>query len=416
MRGFTLVLLALAAALIAGMTVFNAAIDPYDVLGGPRFRGVNQVKTRQVSDGRRVHVGFHVMEPHRTVLVGDSRVWDGFGETRPPWGGTWFNAGMPAANAYEIGRAMALQTRAGVDCVVLGLDAQDYDQVSRIKGAFWLSPLPDGSTPLATLRMAASRTTFGRALDTWGDNARARGARGDFPVAYRPGEQLEYFRAVAQEYDQRFGAYAYDPERLRFIAVIVDRMTERGVQVIGAFLPFHAVGSEAVFRSGGADKLFRFRREMVSALSPFARRRPHAPCVPGGAVVVWDFWGFQPFSTQPLPDARQTRPHPAFFDAAHFTPKVGAAMLRRMANLPPHEDFARRAPFGVEVDAASLPAADAAILERREAWLKTAQGRDAAAFFDQVERRSDPLPVGERFYLAGDDWRALDRDLPKLGR
>jgi hypothetical protein len=416
MRRFVLLLLATAAVVVAGAMAFDLAMDPYDVLGGPRWKGVNQVKTRRISDGRRVIVGFSVLKPRRTLYAGDSRVWDGFGETPPPWGGSWFNAGMPSGNAFELGRALALQARAGVDCVVLGLDAQDYDQVSKIKGAFWLSPLLDGSAPMATLRMAASKTTFGRALDTWRDNANRRWRPGEWPLVYAPGGQLAIFRATAEEYEERFQAYAYDPERVRFIASIVERMTERGVQLIGVFTPLHAVGTEAVFRGGGAGALFRFRRDIAGALGAFAARRPRAPCVPGGAVVLWDFWGDQPFSTPPLPGAQETRAHPDFYDAAHFTPRIGAEMLRRMAGLAPREAFAKTAPFGVRVDAASLAAADAAILARRAAWLRTPQGREASAFFDQAERRAAPLPVGERFYLSRDDWRRLDRDLPKLGR
>jgi hypothetical protein len=416
MRRFTLIFLAIAAAVTAGMTAFNLAIDPYDVLGGPRWRGVNQVKTRRVSDGRRVVVGFNVLEPRRTLLVGNSRVWDGFGEAPPPWSGSWFNAGMPSGNAYELGRALVLQTRAGVDCVVVGLEAQDYDAAAKIKGAFWLSPLLDGSAPLATLRMATSKTTFGRALDTWKDNAQARWRPDAWPLAWPPGRQLAIFRAAAAEYDERFRALAYDPERLRFTAAIVDRMTERGVQVIGVFPPLHAVGTEAVFRSGGADKLFRFRRDVVRALGAFAGRRPRAPCAPGGAVVLWDFWGDQPFSTAPLPGPHETRAHETFYDAAHFTPRVGAEMLRRMAGLPAREAFARAAPFGARVDEASLPAAERAILARRAAWLTTREGREATAFFDEIERTAEPLPVGERFYLARDDWLRLDRDLPKIRR
>jgi hypothetical protein len=223
------------------------------------------------------------------------------------------------------------------------------------------------------------------------------------------------YRATAEEYEERYRALAYDPERVRFISTIVDRLTQRGVQVIGVFTPFHAVGTEAVFRSGRAQAVFAFRKDMVGSLARFAARTPRAGCVPGGAVVMWDFWGDQPFSTPPLPSADATAPHPTFYEAAHFTPRVGRAILERILGRAPEADFAKQAPFGVEVDPSSLAAADLAILERRAAWLKTAQGREASALFDAIERHAKPYPVSERFYLSRDDWRMLDRDLPALG-
>jgi hypothetical protein len=220
------------------------------------------------------------------------------------------------------------------------------------------------------------------------------------------------FDSSAEAYRERFAVFAYDRERARFISEIADRLTQRGVQVIGLFTPLHAFGTEAVFRSGRAGGVFAFRRDMVEALDRFSARKPKSACVPGGAVVLWDFWGFQPFSTPPLPAPGATRPHPTFYEAAHFTPRVGAAILRRMLGKPVDQPFAE--PFGMRVDPKSLDADDRAILARRAAWLATPQGRAATAWFDAMEKRADPLPVSQRLYLSGADWRMLDRDLPRL--
>jgi hypothetical protein len=408
MRRFTLLFCAVVSLILVLFLGFNLAIDPYDVLHGPRRAGVNLEKTQRDSDGRRVQVGFGVLRPWRTVLFGNSRILDGLDHLEPPWGGATFNAGMPSGNAFEIGRAMTLSGRSGVDCVVLGLELTDYDAITKVKGSFWISPLLDGSRGFAALRMGMSRQTFTRALATLADNASGRPDAGPWPSVYRPGEQRRRFYLTAEDYWRSLGGYAYDLERARFVEAIADRLTRRGIQVIAVFTPTHAFATEALYRTGADRALFAWRRELVTGLNRFSGRTPRAACAPGGAAVVWDFSGFQAFSEAPFPAPGQTAPHPSFYETEHFTPRTGAEILARIAGRP----VAEPAPFGVVLTPESLTAADRAMLARRSAWLATAQGREAERFYADLARRARPRPLSQRFYLAKADWKALDRDLP----
>jgi hypothetical protein len=298
-------------------------------------------------------------------------------------------------------------------CIIIALELEDFD-VAPVKGSYWASALPDANGALSLFRQAASTKTFTRSLQTIDDNVSGRATKeSPWRETYNPGEQRARFVSTAHETYRKFHDFSYDPERTRYLAAVIDRLTQRGIQVIAFFSPTHAWREEALFRAGRGDDYFRFRRDVVAALSPLAQRAAaRAPCVEGPALALWDFAGFQPISQIEPPDTAARKADPFFYEASHFTPRVGAAVLQRIASAPTEGALLAPDQFGVRVDPSTLDADEAAIRARRAAFLQTQSGKEIAALADGWARTDQDRGEAPRFYITRQDWRTLDHDLP----
>jgi hypothetical protein len=414
MKRFTFISLCVFALLFAGFIGFNLLIDPYDVTRLASIERVNAHKTRAFMDGSRVYTADRLLHGrYRTVLLGNSRVHEGFLTESTPWPGVTLNAGLASSTAFELGRAAVLAGRArDTACIVIALELEDFD-VATVKGAYWVSALPDANGALSLFRQAASTKTFTRSVQTIGDNSAGR-AYADSPwrAIYKPGEQRARFVTTARDAYRRFRDFTYDPERTLYLAAVIDHLTRRGIQVIAFFSPTHAWREEALFRAGRADDYFRFRNDMLAALWPSAQRAARAPCVKAPALALWDFAGFQPISQIEPPDAAAIYPDPFFYEASHFTPRVGAAVLRRMTSAPTENGLLTPDQFGMRLDPSTLDKDEAAIRARRAAFLQTQAGREITALIDGWAKTDRGGGEGRRYYITRQDWRALDQDLP----
>ena len=389
-------------AALAAFAGFNAAIDPYDVGMGVTLEGVNARKTRAHEDGRRIPVGHALGRAEaRSVLLGSSRVVDGFPERIATWPGGLYNAGLRGSNAFELAHAAALAGRdPGLRCIVIGLDMGEFSGAEKYKAAFPVSRLADGSTPLSLGRIALSPNTFLRSLQTVRDNLTGGSDDPPFREVYPAGVQRERFLNTPRGGAGRQAALRIDPARIELLFETLQALTGRGVQIVGFLHPIHAYSEERLFRAGRAQDYFAFRSEMAARFAALTGD-PAAPCAPGGAGVLWDFSGFQAPATTPLPGAEQTRTHAAFHEPAHYLPRVGLAMLARMRgdrSAAQGADPAFGAPLTVETAEASARAIEA----RRAAYLETGDGRlltrllDAAGVVDATPPPFAQITPAER--------------------
>lgn len=227
------------------------------------------------------------------------------------------------------------------------------------------------------------------------------------------GVPRQHFEDLARDSFDYFRSFEYDPERMRFVATVIDRLTQRGIQVMVIFTPISAWREEGIFRAGHEDDYFRMRREAIAALAPMMSRRARAPCVQGPALQMWDFGGFQAPSRTDPPAPTDTHTTPYYFEASHFKPRIGRALVRRLAGQPTEGGIFAPDQFGIRIDPNAVQAQEQALLARRAAWLATPSGQQAVARFSEWAR-GEAAPNTVRFYIDRDDWAALNSELPAV--
>jgi hypothetical protein len=410
-RYATTLLIALMAGLIA-FAGFNALVDPFGITGAPDIAGLTARDTRLLEDGGRVHVADRLARGgDRTVLLGSSRTVDGFPREPENWPGGIYNAGMRGTNIFELSQAAALAAGQGsLDCVVIGLDLDEFGSHSKAKATYWLSALTDGRRWLSLARVSLSPNTFGASLQLIADNMTGGEPRVPWADTYPAGAQRERYESGARGIYRWYMGYDFDPERLALFARVLDTLTANGVQVTGFIHPLHAWREEAMVRAGRLDDYLAVREQLAETFQRYSGRAPVDACVPGGSAVLWDFSGFQPFAAHAAPGAEQTAAHPAFYEPSHYLPHVGQAMLERMRMERRDGPFGEE-PFGVRLTPQSAVPTAEAMLARREAWLATPDGESATALLDAVEADDPQAEVQTPQYLNRDDRRSLDDKL-----
>jgi hypothetical protein len=413
-RYATTLLTALIAGLV-GFAGFNWLADPFGVTGAPDIPGLTQRDTRLLEDGGRVHVADRLARgTDGSILLGSSRTVDGFPREPESWPGGIFNAGMRGTNIFELVQAAALAAESEeLDCVVIGLDLDEFGSHSKAKATYWLSALVDGRRGLSLARVSLSPNTFGASLQLVADNLSGGAPRVPWADEYEPGAQRQRYEDGIRGIYRWYLGYGFDRERLAMFDQALDALTAAGVQVTGFIHPLHAWREEAMFRSGRSDTYFEVRAALTEVFARHAGRVPAQSCVPGGGAVLWDFSGFQPFATLPAPGPEQTGAHPAFYEPSHYLPHVGQAMLERMRLERTVSPFGGE-PFGVRLTLDTQAAVNAAILARRTAWLETPDGRAATALLDAVEAGDPAAEVQTPQYLNRDDLSSLADKLERI--
>ncbi|WP_300543825.1 hypothetical protein [Maricaulis sp.] len=405
-------------ALIAGLALFagfNALVDPFGVTGAPGIPGLTERDTRLLDDGGRVHVADRLARGgDGSILLGSSRTVDGFPHDPAGWPGGIYNAGMRGTNIFELGQAMALAARnPELHCVVIGLDLDEFGTHSKAKATYWLSALTDGRTWLSLARVSLSPNTFGASVQLIADNLTGGEPRVPWADTYEAGTQRQRYEDGIRGIYRWYLGYRFDPERLAMFETVVNALTAQGVQVTGFVHPLHAWREEAMVRAGRVEDYVAFREDLADVFARYADRAASDACVPGGAAVLWDFSGFQPFASLPAPATGQTAAHPAFYEPSHYLPHIGQAMLERMLLERTASPYGS-APFGVPLTPQTAEETAAAMLERRAAWLATPDGAAVTAILDAVAA-GDPAPEAQTpQYLNRDDLRSLAAKLDAI--
>lgn len=399
MQRYARLLLTTLGVLFGAFAGFNFVVDPY-ALHGWAIPGVNAERTRDFEDGRRIQVGHHLGDVDAgSVILGSSRVVDGFPRRYADWPGGLYNAGMRGTNAFELAHAAAL---AGADpelrCVVVGLDMWEFAAGEKFKPAFPVSRLSDGSRVFSALRVAMSPNTFVRSVQTVFDNLTGADPAAPFPTSYPAGRQYQWFVDTPRGHPGA-AALRVDPARMDLLFSVLQALADTGVQVVGFLHPVHAYNEEAMFAVGRATDYHAFRAAMAERFAALSGD-PIAPCAPGGQGVLWDFAGFQPVATTALPEPGATAAHPTHHEPAHYTPQTGVRMLERMLS------GTESGEFGVILTPRSLPSSAREIDARRAAYLQSEDGERLSAL---VARYGDgPAPAPASWPLTEADLRGVE--------
>jgi len=379
MQRYTRLFLIVLGSALAAFVALNAFVDPYDTGTGPHIEGLTAHKTRAHEDGRRVQVGHQIGQVNAgTLVTGSSRTVDGFPMTVDDWPGGLYNAGIRGSNAFELAHLAAIAGQdPGLRCFIVGLDMGEFASGEKYKPAFPISRLADGRRWLATARVTLSPNTFARAIQTVSENITGTAPEPPFRDVYAPGEQYRRFMNTPVPTLRYYSAMRMSDERMDFLFEALDALAREGVQVIGFLQPVHAWNEESLFAAGRADEYFDFRAEMARRFTALSDTgSPANACVPGGAGVLWDFAGYQPPSTTPLPEAEQTVTHNVYHEPAHYLPALGLDMLAVMQAGEAIDGF------GINLTSNDPRESEAGILARREAYLATPDGEALQALLE----------------------------------
>jgi len=404
-------LIALFAAL-AGFAGFNALVDPFGIMGTPDIPGLTERDTRLYEDGGRVHVGDALARgEERAIILGSSRTVDGFPRDPVDLPDGFINAGMRGTNIFELSQAATLAAGSNrLECIVIGLDMDEFGTHSKAKATYWLSALRDGNADFARARVALSPSTFGASIQLLADNLTGSSPRVPWAQSYPAGTQRTRYENGVRGIYRYYLGYRFDPERLDLFETVLDRLTAEGVQVAGFIHPLHAWREEALFRAGRGEEYLSFRAALTETFARYADRQPSSTCMPGGAAVIWDFSGFRPFAAMPAPGETATLAHPTFYEPSHYLPHVGTDMLAIMSGGQAADPQVR----GERLAPASLETSAAALLARRAAWLATPDGQTAAMLLDTVIAAEPTAELETPQFLNRDDLSSVTDKLARI--
>ena len=324
------------------VAAFDAFVDPYLVFGSPLIAHVNRIKP--ASQDRQALAKaylFRRMRP-QTVIFGSSKAQVGIDPKSPllpPDAGLVFNfgwAGIWTNDLFAIVKEAA--DNAPIHRILVVVDLIDFMQPLR--------PSADGSTGPSYLpdwrRRQIERAEALLSFDALKDSIQTvLGQNERYPSGFiADGRMLEgdFQRSVdaggaAVMFDQKraFMLYkiALTNERLASvsdrkkvdataISQIVALGRKRHIQIDIAISPVHAEELRAIVLGGLWPRYEAAKRALTDVVAADG----------GGQVALWDFMGFDPISTEPVPpsDNRVDRTK-WFWEPNHFRPALGEKML-----------------------------------------------------------------------------------------
>ena len=307
---------------------FNYAIDPFDLWHAPRLERLNTVKS--IGNVRFVKpLQVEVRQPE-TVILGSSRALYGLDPKNFPHPNRTYNFGIHALTATEMrgyGEHILSDTEARHMVIELGFygfngrqsATPDYDNAVLGRAAV-LRALPI---------VLFSQEAIGRSGRTITDSR--RGARlitrsdGFAQFAFDPAKDpVDKFLEVIDQFSHSNGLYASNPGIDRPMAQyrsLLAAAKAKGVDVVSFIGPEHASLLVVIDRNG----LWPLYKAWIRGLAEISSDL---------GVPLWDFSGFNAYTTTPMKDGYR-----AYFDASHFRPEIGRLMLARMQGAPEPRDF-----------------------------------------------------------------------------
>ena len=330
--------------LVGSVGAFNAAVDPYLVVGAPRIAGFNARKPETETHGRieKDHLIGRVRPSG--LVIGDSKADVGLDPESPWWPAEArpvFDDALPAISLEaEVARLRRDLGKGGVRRVMLVLDLQGLLAPPLPGLAADPPPAADPVVPLvgpaasdailSTLSLdalLASVRTVASQRDPDAVDVSDWGATGD--GGFRASVAAEGEAAVFAEKDAQLdarlarlaaylGEHAGAPEaRIPLVVEALAACRSAGALLDVVVPPYHADYLDLVSRHGLWDAFEAAKSRLGRALLGDGR----------GGVRLWDFERYDRFSTERVPVARggATR---WFWEPSHFKRGLGELLLR----------------------------------------------------------------------------------------
>jgi hypothetical protein len=375
---------------------FDLLIDPYDVFGTPRTRGLNFFKAAtEAHTSLSKPYQIERIRP-RTVLIGSSTVDIGLDPADPVWPADLrpvFDFGLPGSGPTSHYRALRHAAAAGpVQLAVIVLNFVDTLEPAPAPGtpptrsetARRLLVTEDGaSNPDRTLQRAKDAFLSTLTLDAFEDSLSTllsqyqsdpldltrlgSTTEGAFRRAAATEGYAVLFREKEEEYARKFAKLSRQPRTdadLRYWVGIVGRMIEfcqdHEIRPILVIAPYHADMMELIESAG----LWGAFEDWKVALTEIVQRS-------GPTAVLWDFTDYDQYSTEEVPNqpARSAGMR-WFWEPVHFKKALGSKVLQRILTGEPEQFGTMLTPANVRAHLAEIRSARAAYLAGRGGTLR----------------------------------------------
>ena len=339
----------------------SALVDPYLLFNMPRIRGFN-AKKPSVEHQERLMKAYEVLRASpNAVILGTSRVAIGLDAAHPSWPARArpvYNLGLAGADPYVSYRYLQhVLAHRDLAIVVLGLDFEYFlsrkkpdvpmdfeaslsvDRDGRANPGRrwqWLRDAAESALSLEALGdslATVAASTRGDTLDlSPSGNLSEAGFRRETaelgPAPLFAQRNLHNIRTYRGRTFSPNGAGQPDAPTLTDLRAIVELCRSRGIQLELFAQPMHADLLETLDLLGVWPAYEAWKRELI-AMSR-GESRSDAP-----KARIWDFGGYDQFSTESLPPGSDRRAHLRWFwEPSHYSKALGDIILSRILGGP----------------------------------------------------------------------------------
>jgi hypothetical protein len=351
-----------AAAVFALLTaLLSVAVDPYWLWNTPTVAGMTEMKPRATQHMFRAKTALLSRQPPTTLLLGNSRI----EVSLDPQSAVWPDAMKPVFNAAIAGTPptsayMILRDEMQVHVpktIIVGVDFPDFlgrlaqDQAipigdvpavnparaawqmwqDRLETSFTVDALLDSIMTLADQRPEVSRTMRRDGFNPLNDYR---------VIARREGYHA-LFASKNSDYEAQYGrlppydfSKPYQNAQIRYFAGIVRLALAHDTHLIVVIHPYHRQYLDLLTKIGMWDTFESWKRSIVSVAARESEDNP-------GLVQIWDFSGYNAFTTEPVPRAGDTRTSMQWYwEAGHYKRELGDHVIARVTGQS--SDFGRR--------------------------------------------------------------------------
>lgn len=328
-----------ASLLLAGVALINASIDPMGVWRIWSVAGINAERVKRGAGGSRVAKSLELwLRPYETILAGTSRVEVGLDPASPSLAGRRaYNTGLSGTNMAEIERVarFVLKHNPPGD-IVIGLDFLAFSARRGMSSDFDASGFSGAWMPLVLARSLVGAGALVDSVATIIDNLRGKKAdtRADgavvnelkFGSGHDDGTQVpERLRKQFLLNPGTYACYAYDPGRVDLLRDLLIDARRSGVGAHLYVSPMHVWQIEAVRGLGLLADFKRWRIDLAAMAAAVDRATPGAP-----PLELWDFGGYNPITTEDVPEPGAGHVMRGYWDASHFSMPIGDLVLGRL--------------------------------------------------------------------------------------
>lgn len=354
-----------------GATVagFCALVDPYGIVGMPGVAGWTRDKPAAALRPR-LSKPYRVEQVHpATLLIGNSTLNVGIDADSPAWPASAqpvYNFGIDGAS-FDIQRVFLLHalSRARPHLVIFLVSFEDsivpqdgWQAMEKDKDAYLMRVrvLPNGQdNPEYAIGRFKDLVFATLSLDAVADSFRTLIHQGDPDLDYQTLNGFDnrnrfktwaaskgsesLVRATFQMRVDGYQGWRLHPvDRVQVLGTMITAARDAGADVAVAVQPIYVAGLELRKVAGVSESADAWLKSLVSVVES-------AAAATGGSehVALWYFGGLNGFNQERLPHPGDTT-HPLrwFYEAIHFQPELGAAMVTKMLTGTGPADFGQR--------------------------------------------------------------------------
>jgi hypothetical protein len=336
--------------------IFNYIVDYENIFRVISIRGFNHEKPLIYDDSLRRVKSLDIEQGnYDTILLGSSRVLMGLDPTHSSLGDrNTYNLGFPLTNIYELEKIYKFsRNKLELKTVILGLDLELFSGLNQVMVDFNKSRFAKQNMILANPDNLFAQYTFRYSLYTIEFNLEGYIANRYTNLGLKNPEssdltQREKFdRVLANQFfvDSRFYPnFSYDFKQIKLVQKIIEDCRQHHIKLYLFIPPVHARQLEAMRVMGLWSDFEQWKRDLVNLL--YEDRQKYSLREP---IKLWDFSGYNQFTTEPIPPAGSDREMKWYVESSHYTTNLGDLVLDKLLNASTANE-AILENFGVAID------------------------------------------------------------------